>query len=162
MAADYSPIAVESVWYEWWFVQGFFKPEYRLPFAKDETFVISAPPSLKCHRQFTYRSWFNYSHPLIRWVRAFPLTCFRHKLIELFLLAYRNRMLGKRTLFASGFDHAGISTQSVRVKSEGKARHDLGPPTSVEKGFWKLLWIGRMSIKVCLFVSFSYIYRILF
>ena len=42
----------------------------------------------------------------------------------------RNRMLGKKTLFAPGFDHAGISTQSVvekrLFKAEGKTRHDLG------------------------------------
>ena len=44
MAAGYNPIAVESAWYEWWLAQGFFKPEYKLPFAKEETFVIPAPP----------------------------------------------------------------------------------------------------------------------
>ena len=44
MAAGYNPIAVESAWYEWWLSQGFFKPEYKLPFAKEETFVIPAPP----------------------------------------------------------------------------------------------------------------------
>jgi len=39
-------------------------------------------------------------------------------------------MLGKTTLFVPGFDHAGISTQSVvekrLYKSSGKTRHDLG------------------------------------
>jgi len=39
-------------------------------------------------------------------------------------------MLGKSTLFVPGFDHAGISTQSVvekrLYKSSGKTRHDLG------------------------------------
>jgi valyl-tRNA synthetase len=39
-------------------------------------------------------------------------------------------MLGKTTLFAPGFDHAGISTQSVvekrLFKSTGQTRHDLG------------------------------------
>ena len=44
MAAGYNPIAVESAWYEWWLAQGFFKPEYQLPFAKDGTFIIPAPP----------------------------------------------------------------------------------------------------------------------
>lgn len=42
----------------------------------------------------------------------------------------RNRMLGKTTLFVPGFDHAGISTQSVvekrLYKSSGQTRHDLG------------------------------------
>lgn len=44
MVAAYNPIAVESAWYDWWLAQGFFKPEYKLPFAKHETFVIPAPP----------------------------------------------------------------------------------------------------------------------
>ena len=39
-------------------------------------------------------------------------------------------MLGKTTLFVPGFDHAGISTQSVvekrLYKSSGKTRNDLG------------------------------------
>lgn len=39
-------------------------------------------------------------------------------------------MLGKTTLFAPGFDHAGISTQSVvekrLYKTSGQTRHDLG------------------------------------
>lgn len=39
-------------------------------------------------------------------------------------------MLGKTTLFAPGFDHAGISTQSVvekrLYKNTGQTRHDLG------------------------------------
>lgn len=38
-------------------------------------------------------------------------------------------MLGKTTLFAPGFDHAGISTQSVveqrLYRSTGQTRHDL-------------------------------------
>jgi valyl-tRNA synthetase len=42
----------------------------------------------------------------------------------------RYRMLGKTTLFIPGFDHAGISTQSVvekrLYKTSGKTRHDLG------------------------------------
>jgi valyl-tRNA synthetase len=39
-------------------------------------------------------------------------------------------MLGKTTLFVPGFDHAGISTQSVvekrLFKTSNKTRHDLG------------------------------------
>jgi hypothetical protein len=39
-------------------------------------------------------------------------------------------MLGKTTLFVPGFDHAGISTQSVvekrLFKTSGRTRHDLG------------------------------------
>jgi valyl-tRNA synthetase len=39
-------------------------------------------------------------------------------------------MLGKTTVFVPGFDHAGISTQSVvekrLYKMTGQTRHDLG------------------------------------
>lgn len=51
----------------------------------------------------------------------------------------RNRMLGKTVLFLPGFDHAGISTQSVVEKMlwsrEGKTRHDLG-----REKFTSLVW----------------------
>lgn len=51
-------------------------------------------------------------------------------------------MLGKTTLFLPGFDHAGISTQSVvekrLYKLEGKSRHDLGREVFLEKVWeWK-------------------------
>jgi valyl-tRNA synthetase len=39
-------------------------------------------------------------------------------------------MLGKSTLYVPGYDHAGISTQSVvekrLLKTTGQSRHDLG------------------------------------
>jgi len=45
-------------------------------------------------------------------------------------------MLGKTTLFVPGFDHAGISTQSVvekrLLKTKGQTRHDLGRETFIE------------------------------
>lgn len=55
-------------------------------------------------------------------------------------------MLGKTTLFAPGFDHAGISTQSVvekrLYKAEGKTRHDLGRKKFVETvSKWKDEWV---------------------
>jgi len=48
-------------------------------------------------------------------------------------------MLGKETLFVPGFDHAGISTQSVvekrLYKTTGQTRHDLG-----REGFLKTVY----------------------
>jgi len=51
-------------------------------------------------------------------------------------------MLGKSTLFVPGFDHAGISTQSVverrLYKVEQKTRHDLGREAFLAKVMdWK-------------------------
>ena len=58
------------------------------------------------------------------------------------LTTIRNRMLGKTTVFVPGFDHAGISTQSVvekrLFKSSGKTRHDLGREKFLETVWdWK-------------------------
>ena len=45
-------------------------------------------------------------------------------------------MQGKTVLFVPGFDHAGISTQSVvekrLYKTTGKTRHDLGRENFLE------------------------------
>ncbi|GLB42945.1 putative class-I aminoacyl-tRNA synthetase family protein [Lyophyllum shimeji] len=121
MASGYNPIAVESAWYDWWLAQGFFKPESTDKFyplkegEKRDVFVIPAPPpnvtgSLHIGHGLTVAI----QDSLIRW----------------------NRMLGRETLFAPGFDHAGISTQSVvekrLYKSSGKTRHDLGREPFVE------------------------------
>lgn len=51
-------------------------------------------------------------------------------------------MLGKTTLFVPGFDHAGISTQSVvekrLYKASGQTRHDLGREKFLETVWdWK-------------------------
>ncbi|KAG6890754.1 hypothetical protein C0992_012726 [Termitomyces sp. T32_za158] len=115
MAAGYNPIAIEAAWYDWWSAQGFFKPESTeryFPLKDGETrelFVVPAPPpnvtgSLHIGHGLTTAI----QDALVRW----------------------NRMLGKETLFAPGFDHAGISTQSVvekrLYKTSGKTRHDLG------------------------------------
>lgn len=111
MSSGYDPIAVESAWYEWWDAQGFFAPQTEPDGSvkPEGQFVIPAPPpnvtgSLHIGHALTVAI----QDALVRW----------------------NRMLGKTTLFVPGFDHAGISTQSVvekrLYKSSGKTRHDLG------------------------------------
>ncbi|KAH7918790.1 hypothetical protein BV22DRAFT_1100140 [Leucogyrophana mollusca] len=131
MASGYNPMAVEAAWYDWWEAQGFFKPQT----AEDGTakpeglFVIPAPPpnvtgSLHVGHALTVAI----QDCLVRW----------------------NRMLGKTTLFVPGFDHAGISTQSVvekrLYKTEGKTRHDLGRENFVEKVMdWKNDYQSRIT-----------------
>jgi valyl-tRNA synthetase len=68
----------------------------------------------------------------------------RTLIILLYVMAEprRNRMKGKTVLFNPGFDHAGISTQSVvenrLLKTEGKSRHDYGREKFLEKVWeWK-------------------------
>ncbi|KAI9452674.1 tRNA synthetases class I-domain-containing protein [Russula earlei] len=116
MAAGYDPIAVEATWYDWWLEQDFFKPELGPDGGPKPQglFVISAPPpnvtgSLHIGHALTTAI----QDTLVRWYR----------------------MSGKTTLFVPGFDHAGISTQSVvekRLLKTGRTRHDLGRAKFVE------------------------------
>ncbi|KAF8966826.1 tRNA synthetases class I-domain-containing protein [Flammula alnicola] len=135
MAAGYNPLAVEAAWYDWWVGQGFFKPEYTLPSLRgqdskeQETFVIpSPPPNVTGSLHIGHALTVAIQDGLIRW----------------------NRMLGKKTLFAPGFDHAGISTQSVvekrLFKAEGKTRHDLGRAKFLDTVMdWKNDYQGRIT-----------------
>ncbi|KAF9039389.1 tRNA synthetases class I-domain-containing protein [Panaeolus papilionaceus] len=139
MAAGYNPIAIESSWYDWWLAQGFFKPEFVQPFVqanmqpgdedKREAFVIPCPPpnvtgSLHIGHGLTVAI----QDCLMRW----------------------NRMSGKKALFIPGFDHAGISTQSVvekrLFKTEKKTRHDLGRERFLETVMdWKNEYQTRIT-----------------
>ena len=74
-------------------------------------------------------------------------------------------MLGKTTLFVPGFDHAGISTQSVverrLFKQEGKTRHDLGREAFLDKVMdWKNESVFHVLIKHSYLISCSYQSRI--
>ncbi|KAJ2934525.1 hypothetical protein H1R20_g2582, partial [Candolleomyces eurysporus] len=130
MAAGYNPLAVEASWYDWWLAEGFFKPQLGPDGKpKTDTFIIPAPPpnvtgSLHIGHGLTVAI----QDTLIRW----------------------NRMLGKTTLFVPGFDHAGISTQSVvekrLYKKEGKTRHDLGREKFLETVMdWKNEYQERIT-----------------
>jgi len=63
-------------------------------------------------------------------------------------------MLGKPTLFVPGFDHAGISTQSVvekrLYKLEGKTRHDLG-----REKFLETVWQWKHEYVAVIFVELN-------
>ena len=122
MSSGYNPIAVEAAWYDWWEAQGFFSPQLT-PDGKTKpegVFVVPFPPpnvtgSLHIGHALTVAI----QDSLVRW----------------------NRMLGKTTLWVPGFDHAGISTQSVvekRLYKTGVTRHDLGREAFVGKVMeWK-------------------------
>lgn len=131
MASGYHPPAVESAWYSWWIKSGFFKPKFGpdgkiLPAG---VFVVPAPPpnvtgSLHIGHALTIAI----QDTLVRW----------------------NRMLGKTVLFNPGFDHAGISTQSVvekrLFKTTGRTRHDLGREKFLETVFsWKDDYQARIT-----------------
>ncbi|KAL6303664.1 tRNA synthetases class I-domain-containing protein [Sparassis latifolia] len=111
MSSGYNPIAIESAWYDWWETQGFFAPQLTPEgnIKPEGLFVVPFPPpnvtgSLHIGHALTVAI----QDGLVRW----------------------NRMLGKTTLWVPGYDHAGISTQSVverrLFKTSGRTRHDLG------------------------------------
>ncbi|KAF8469662.1 tRNA synthetases class I-domain-containing protein [Kalaharituber pfeilii] len=116
----YNPTVVESAWYSWWEKEGFFEPEFGQDGnpKPEGVFVVPAPPpNVTGALHIGHGLTIAIQDTLIRW----------------------NRMLGKTVLFLPGFDHAGISTQSVVEKMlwkrEKKTRHDLG-----REKFTKLVW----------------------
>ncbi|KAF5102163.1 hypothetical protein D0Z03_000474 [Geotrichum reessii] len=117
---SYNPQVVESSWYQWWEKQGFFEPELNEDgsIKTEGSFVIPAPPP-------NVTGALHIGHAL---TIAIQDTLIRY-----------NRMKGKTTLFIPGFDHAGISTQSVVEKMLWKdskqTRHDLG-----REKFTDLVW----------------------
>lgn len=118
----YNPKNVESSWYSWWENQGYFEPELdHGEIKKQGVFSIPAPPP-------NVTGALHIGHAL---TIAIQDTLIRF-----------NRMKGKTTLFLPGFDHAGISTQSVVEKqvwkTEKKTRHDYGREKFVGKVWeWK-------------------------
>ncbi|CEQ39016.1 SPOSA6832_00498, partial [Sporobolomyces salmonicolor] len=162
MAAGYNPTDVERDWYSWWRQHQFFVPavpssspsEYShfdpepnfLP--RDEkgeaqldwdaidpkkTFVIPAPPpNVTGSLHIGHALAFGLQDTLIRW----------------------HRMRGYTTLFVPGYDHAGISTQSVvekrLAKLEGLSRHDLGREKFLERCMaWKEEYQSRITNQIC-------------
>ncbi|KAJ7684786.1 tRNA synthetases class I-domain-containing protein [Mycena polygramma] len=131
MLEGYNPVAVESAWYDWWEEQGFFRPQMGLDgkVKPEGVFVIpSPPPNVTGSLHIGHALTTAIQDALVRW----------------------NRMLGKTTLFAPGFDHAGISTQSVvenRIyKSLGRTRHDLGRDKFLEMVMdWKNDYQARIT-----------------
>lgn len=129
----YNPKNVESSWYAWWESQGFFEPQLDNGNIKKEgAFTIPAPPP-------NVTGALHIGHAL---TIAIQDTLIRY-----------NRMKGKTTLFLPGFDHAGISTQSVVEKqiwkNEKKTRHDYGRDKFVEKVWeWKEDYHGRIKDQV--------------
>lgn len=74
-------------------------------------------------------------------------------------------MLGKTVLFSPGFDHAGISTQSVvekrLYKSSGKTRHDLGREKFIDTVMdWKNESVSHLHSQLLLTLYISYQERI--
>lgn len=160
MASGYNPIAVESAWYDWWEAQGFFVPKLKedgSPVnAENGTFVVAfPPPNVTGALHIGHALTVAIQDSLIRWYALISLFIFWDPCLR------RHRMLGKATLFVPGFDHAGISTQSVvekrLFKTTGKTRHDVGREQFLENVWqWKNEYALRFVcvLGVNLFKSF--------
>ncbi|KAH8113121.1 tRNA synthetases class I-domain-containing protein [Phellopilus nigrolimitatus] len=131
MSSGYDPIAIESAWYDWWDAQGFFAPQTQpdgSPKPEGKFVIPSPPPNVTGSLHIGHALTVAIQDTLIRW----------------------NRMLGKTTLFVPGFDHAGISTQSVvekrLYKTTGQTRHDLGREKFLETVWaWRNDYQGRIT-----------------
>ncbi len=109
----YDQTKVESKWYKIWHDSKFFKPEIN-PQGKPYSIVLP-PPNVT--------GTLHIGHALM-------LT------IEDILIRY-HRMLGDKTLWLPGTDHAPIATQSkvekLLFETENKTRHDLGRENFIKK-----------------------------
>ncbi|KAG5518928.1 hypothetical protein PMAC_002459 [Pneumocystis sp. 'macacae'] len=107
---NYNPLAVESAWYEWWQREGLHLPEMGPDgnCKSEGSFVIPLPPP-------NITGILHIGHALTVAIQD--------------SLARWQRMKNKTVLFLPGFDHAGLSTQSVVEKrlwvQEKKTRHDF-------------------------------------
>ncbi|KAL1958037.1 hypothetical protein VTO42DRAFT_5249 [Malbranchea cinnamomea] len=117
----YDPRRIEAGRYEWWEKNGLFKPELGPDgkVKKEGSFVIPIPPPNVTGALHMGHALTNaLQDTMIRW----------------------QRMKGKTVLWLPGYDHAGISTQSVvekiLYKTEKKTRHDIGRPAMLDL-IWK-------------------------
>ncbi|MES3007520.1 MAG: valine--tRNA ligase [Pseudomonadota bacterium] len=115
MDKTYQPNQIESHWYKHWEENGYFAP-----MGDGEAYSIVIPPP-----NVTGRLHMGHG--------------FQNAIMDA-LIRY-NRMLGKKTLWQVGTDHAGIATQMVVERQLGrlnKTRHDLGREAFVDKVWeWK-------------------------
>jgi valyl-tRNA synthetase len=115
MEKTYAPDTIEKKWYQTWEEQGYFEPE-----GDGKPYCIMLPPP-------NVTGSLHMGH-------GFQLT-----LIDA-LIRY-HRMMGERTLWQPGTDHAGISTQLVvegRLEKEGLSRKDMTREAFLEQVWsWK-------------------------
>ena len=105
MDKTYNQTEVESKWYKFWEENGYFKPEIN-PDGKPYSIVLP-PPNVT--------GTLHIGHALML-------------VIQDILIRY-HRMLGDKTLWLPGTDHAAIATNAkveAILYEEGKTKHDLG------------------------------------
>src|SRR3989441_971636 len=122
----YDPKQAEEHHYSRWEQQGFFAPEINHDASAPVFSIVIPPPNVT--------GSLHMGHAL------------QHTMMD--VLTRYKRMLGWRTLWLPGMDHAGISTQVMvtrKLKKEGKTRHDLGRERFTERVWqWKQEYGGQI------------------
>jgi len=110
MEKAYNPGAIEERWYQRWEEAGNFAPA-----GEGESYSITIPPP-------NVTGILHMGHALDLTLQDIPIRF--------------QRMMGRRTLWLPGTDHAGIATQNVverALEEEGKSRESLGREEFVRK-----------------------------
>lgn len=120
LSKQYDPKEAEESHYKRWETSGFFTPEINENPDAEKYSIVIPPPNVT--------GSLHMGHAL------------QHTIMD--ILTRRKRMLGYRTLFLPGMDHAGISTQLMVTrqlkKDEGKTPHEVGRAAFTEKVWdWK-------------------------
>ncbi len=122
----YDPKQAEASHYAQWEERGYFAPEINKDPNAPVYSIVIPPPNVT--------GSLHMGHAL------------QHTMMD--VLARHKRMLGYRTLWLPGMDHAGISTQLMvtrELKKEGLTRHDLGREKFVERVWkWKEEYGGQI------------------
>ncbi|MGQ0763864.1 MAG: valine--tRNA ligase [Acidobacteriota bacterium] len=122
----YDPKEAEASHYARWEERGYFAPEINQDLNAPVYSIVIPPPNVT--------GSLHMGHAL------------QHTMMD--VLTRHKRMLGYRTLWLPGMDHAGISTQLMvtrELKKEGLTRHDLGRTKFVERVWkWKEEYGGQI------------------
>ncbi len=114
MEPRYDPRGVEERWQRAWEEEGLYNAE---PDASRESFVVAhPPPNVTGALHMGHALQLSLADALVRW----------------------HRMRGFNTVFLTGYDHAGISTQNAVEKhlaAQGKSRQELG-----REAFEQVVW----------------------
>ena len=131
IAKAYDPKEAEENHYSRWESSGFFTPEINENAAAEPFSIVIPPPNVTGSLHMGHALQHTLMDTLTRW----------------------KRMLGYRTLFLVGVDHAGISTQLMVTrqlkKEENKTPQDIGRETFTAKVWeWKNKYGGEITRQI--------------
>jgi valyl-tRNA synthetase len=131
LAKAYDPSEAEKSHYQRWESNGFFAPEINQDPSAESYSIVIPPPNVTGSLHIGHALQHTLMDVLTRW----------------------KRMLGYRTLFLVGVDHAGISTQLMVTrqlkKEEHKTPKDIGREAFTEKVWaWKEQYGGEITRQI--------------